>query len=110
MGKNPPAMQETWVRSLSWEDPLEKGMATPSSILAWRISGRGGAWHAVVHGLQRVRHDQATFTSPQNEPVWTVEETPSAELAALDIKARNLPGIQCPMSTALQVHHLMLIS
>ena len=35
--KNLPAMQETWVRFLSWEDPLEKGMATHSSILAWRI-------------------------------------------------------------------------
>ena len=35
--KNLPALQETWVRSLGWEDPLEKGMATPSSILAWRI-------------------------------------------------------------------------
>ena len=35
--KNPPAMQETWVLSLSWEDPLEKGKATHSSILAWRI-------------------------------------------------------------------------
>ena len=37
MIKNPPAMQETWIRSLSWEDPLEKGTATYSSILAWRI-------------------------------------------------------------------------
>ena len=37
MIKNLPAMQETGVRSLHWEDPLEKGMATPSSILAWRI-------------------------------------------------------------------------
>ena len=35
--KNPPAMQETWVPSLDWEDPLEKGKATHSSILAWRI-------------------------------------------------------------------------
>ena len=35
--KNPPAMQETWVRSLDWEDPLEKRMATYSDILAWRI-------------------------------------------------------------------------
>ena len=35
--KNPPAMQETWVRSLGWEDHLEKGKATRSSILAWRI-------------------------------------------------------------------------
>ena len=36
--KNPPAMQETWVRSLGWEDPLEKGKAADLSILAWRIS------------------------------------------------------------------------
>ena len=35
--KNPPAMRETWVPSLGWEDPLEKGMAIHSSILAWRI-------------------------------------------------------------------------
>ena len=38
MVKNPPAMRETWVRSLGQEDPLEKGMATHSSILVWRIS------------------------------------------------------------------------
>ena len=35
--KNPPAMQETWIQSLGWEDPLEKGMATYSNVLAWRI-------------------------------------------------------------------------
>ena len=35
--KNPPAVQETWVRSLGWKDPLEKGMATHSNILTWRI-------------------------------------------------------------------------
>ena len=38
--KNPPAMQETWIRSLGWEDPLKKGKATHSSILAWRIHGQ----------------------------------------------------------------------
>ena len=37
LAKNLPAMQETWVQSLGWEDPLEKGKATHSSILAWRI-------------------------------------------------------------------------
>ena len=36
--KNPPAVRETWIRSLVWEDPLEEGMATHSSILAWRIT------------------------------------------------------------------------
>ena len=41
MLKNPPAMQETWVQSLGREDPLEKGMATQSSILAWRIPRTG---------------------------------------------------------------------
>ena len=39
--KNPPAMWETWVRSLGWKDPLEKGKVTHSSILAWRISWTG---------------------------------------------------------------------
>ena len=48
--KNPPAMQETLVRSLGWEDPLEEGMATHSSILAWRIPMDRGAWWA-AHGV-----------------------------------------------------------
>ena len=51
--KNHPAMQETWVRSLGWEDPLEEGMATHSSILAWRILKDRGAWQATVHGLAK---------------------------------------------------------
>ena len=48
--KNLPAMWETWVQSLDWEDPLEEGMATHSSILAWRIPMDRGAWRATVHG------------------------------------------------------------
>ena len=48
MVKNLPAMWETWVRSLGWEDPLEEGMATYSSILAWRISMDRGAWGSTV--------------------------------------------------------------
>ena len=44
--KNLPVMWETWVQSLGWEDPLEKGIATPSSILAWRIPMDRGAWQA----------------------------------------------------------------
>jgi len=50
--KNPPAMQETLVQFLGWEDPLEKGKATHSSILAWRIPGTIQSM-----GLQRVGHD-----------------------------------------------------
>ena len=48
MVKKPPAMQETWVRSLGWEDPLEEGMATHSSILVWRIPVDREAWQATV--------------------------------------------------------------
>ena len=48
MVKNPPAMWETWVRSLGWEDPLEEGMATHSRILAWRVPMDRGAWWATV--------------------------------------------------------------
>ena len=53
--KDPPAMQETWVLSLSWEDPLEEGMATHFSILAWRIPMNRGAWWATVHGVAKSR-------------------------------------------------------
>ena len=58
MVRNPPAMQETRVRSLGWEDPLEKGMPTHSSILAWGIPMNSGAWQGMVLGLQRVRHNE----------------------------------------------------
>jgi len=51
--KNPPALQETWLRTLGWEDPQEEGMATHSSILAWRIPMDRGAWPATVHGVTK---------------------------------------------------------
>ena len=54
--QNLPAVQETQVRSLDWEDPLEKEMATHSSNLAWRIPMNRGAWWATVHGVTK-RHD-----------------------------------------------------
>ena len=46
-------MQEIWVQSLGWEDPLEKGMATHSSISAWRIPMDRGAWLTTVHGVAK---------------------------------------------------------
>ena len=51
MIKNPPAMRETWVQSLGWEDPVEESIATHSSILAWRIPMNRGAWWATVLGV-----------------------------------------------------------
>ena len=53
--KNLPTVLEILVRSLGWEDSLEEGMATPSSILAWRIFMDRGAWRATVHGVAKSR-------------------------------------------------------
>ena len=57
MVKNPSAIWETWVLSLGWEDPLEKGTAAHSSILAWRIPWTEEPGRLQSMGLQRVRHD-----------------------------------------------------
>ena len=58
--KNPPAMWETWVPSLAWEDPLEKGMATHFSVLAWRIPWTEEPGRPQSTGSQRVGHDRET--------------------------------------------------
>ena len=64
--KNPPAMWETWVRSLGWEDPLEEGMATHPSIIAWRVptgrlanSAPGVAESDTTERLQAYRTERA---------------------------------------------------
>ena len=67
--KNLPAMQETPVQPLGWEDSLEKGMATHSSIFAWEIATDRGAWQATVHGVaesdttERLTHTVAIFSA-----------------------------------------------
>ena len=61
MIENVHAMHETWVQSLGWEDLLEEGMVTHSSILAWRIAHRGTRW-AVVHGWGCKESDTAEMT------------------------------------------------
>ena len=70
MVKNLPAMLEIWVRSLVWENPLEKGMATHSSILAWRITRT----EATGHGSPRVGHNWTTntftFTGMKNANIF----------------------------------------
>ena len=70
--KNPPAMQETWVPSLGWEDTLEKGMATHSSILAWRIP-----WTEKPDGLQSIGVAESYMTgwlslSPINSDCFSI--------------------------------------
>ena len=62
LAKKPPAIQETWVQSLGWEDPLEKGAAARSSILAWRIRWTEEPSRLQSMGWQRVGHERTTFT------------------------------------------------
>ena len=74
--KSPPAMRETWVRSLDWEDPLEKGMATHPSLLAWRILWTEAPGGLESMGSQRVRHDWVTQHSSAH---WNNRQAPSRE-------------------------------
>ena len=60
MVKNLPTMQETWVQSLGWEDPLEKEMATHSCILVWEIPWTEESDGLQSIGSQKVRHDRET--------------------------------------------------
>ena len=60
MVKNPPAMQQNWVRSLGWEDPLEESMLNHSSILAWKIPWTEEPGRLQSMGSQGVRHNGAT--------------------------------------------------
>ena len=66
MVKNPPAMWETWVQYLGWEDPLEEGMETHSSILAWRIPLTEEPLGLQSVGSQRAGHDLATEQQQQD--------------------------------------------
>ena len=62
MVKNPPAMWETWIRFLGLENSLEEGMATHSSVLAWRIPKDRGAWQGAVHGVAKSQTQLSDFT------------------------------------------------
>ena len=74
-------MQKTWVCLLGWEDPLEKGMATHSSILAWRISWTEEPRVLQSMGLQRVAHNWLTNTHEQSEVFnWETLESPNVFL------------------------------
>ena len=70
--KNLPAMQETQVQTLAWEDPLEKEMATHSSILAWKIPRTEEPGGLQSMGLQRVRHDRVMNTRSQTSQLKAV--------------------------------------
>ena len=70
-GKNPPSVPESWIWFMGWEDPLETGKTTHSSILVWKIP-----W---TTGLQRVRHNWATFTfSDRKSKTWVTQILPTS--------------------------------
>ena len=67
MVKNPPAIRETWIQSLCWEDPVEEGIATHSSILAWKIPWTEDLGRLQSLRSQRVRHNLVTKQQQQQE-------------------------------------------
>ena len=75
--KNMPAVWETWIQSLGWDDSLEKAKATHSSILAWRIP-----W---TMGLQRVRHNWVTFIFTFTIPLWNIFKINMTSLTVLQL-------------------------
>ena len=87
--KNPPAMPETWVQSLGWEDHLGEGMATHSRILAWRISMDRGAWWVTVHGVEEY-WSELPFPSPGDLPNPGIE--PRSPILQVDSLLPEPPG------------------
>ena len=84
-------MQETQVRSLLWEDPLEKEMATHSSVLAWRIPGTGEPGGLPSTGSQRVRHDLSDLAAAAAAALMTTELTGSYSSLLLPSILREYP-------------------
>ena len=87
MVKNPPAMQETQVRSLGQKDPIEKGMTTHSSILAWRIPQTEEPGRFQSMGLQRVHGVALSY------PIISTEPGNISALFALDQASSMVSGI-----------------
>ena len=98
MIKNLHAMQETWDQSLDWKDPLEKGMTTHSSVLAWRISWTEEPRGLQSVGSQRVRHSWVTNTLRFWATAWFVQNRESRAFArtcvSLDISSSHFKSLQ----------------
>ena len=88
-------MQETWVRSLGQEDPLEKEMATHSSELAWRIPGTGELGGLPSMGSHRVGYDSWAAVYAQMWPIWNLLPTQPVQtgpVAAAWVPRKSGPG------------------
>ena len=90
-----PAVGETWVQSLGWEDPLEEGMTIHSSILAWRIPRERRAWQATVHGVtksQTLSTHVCLLQSIQLKPKWRSERPEQTSSYMPDAPAPPTPA------------------
>ena len=97
--KNLPAVHETWVRCLGWEDPLEKEMATHSSILAWKTSWTEEPGGLQSMGSQRLRHDWVTntyllITSKKQTKIFCLEKKNSILLLVITLKNQKKSKFQ----------------
>ena len=127
MVENLPAMQETWVQILGLKDPLEKGIATHSSILAWRIPRREEPGGLQSFGSQRAGHDWETSTNRcvshiliftiSNLPQMCAEntingqstESPSSKLLPKNETSTDSPVPKIVCWVSLQPYHLLLV-
>ena len=100
--KNLPAVQETRVRSLGWEDPLEKEMATHSSILAWKMSLTEEPGGLQSMGSQRVGHHWATNTNQNNKSSKRKGQTQSISHSVMSDPATPwIVACQAPLSMGI---------
>ena len=101
--KNPPLMQETWARSLGWEDPLEKGKATNSSILAWRIQ-------CVIHEIVKSRTQLSEFHFASPRYFWFLlpRGVATSVLWVEDKDAVHHPKMQRPASRIQKLSQLKM--
>jgi len=88
MVSNLPAMWETWVQSLGREDPLEEGMATHSSILAWRVPMDRGAWWTTVRGVTKSQ-------TQLSESAQHMSKTPGTEIGTCEVQMKCYANISC---------------
>ena len=100
MVKSLPAMQETWVRSLDREDPLEEGMATHSSVLAWRIPWTEEPGGYSPRGSQRVEHSTKSPEPVQREVRGARALLATSPKSAKALKPKRSVDLVCPRSLA----------
>ena len=105
MVKNPPAVQEIQVWSLGWEDPMDKGMATHSSILACRIPGTEEPSGLQSMGSQRVRHDWATNAFTLN--LWMESEYNVLPWIIIILSVFYSKGTMCGVTLALKIELIL---